>query len=219
VTDLDARLASALEVQLEHWRETLRSGAERVGWKLGLGERERIGAGPVIGHLTSATQLEPGGVYRADGAGLLHADVEVGIELGPQEAVVGYCAALELVDLASPDDPQEIVAANVFHRAFAFGPFRRSWPTDGVEAQLVVNGRTRAREPAEPDVAGLVHDTARLLGATGERLRAGDRMILGSIIQLPVETGDEVVADLGPLGRVQAEIAPGSRSTASVSSG
>ena len=217
----DPRLTSALAVQLGHWRATLAGGAERVGWKLGLGQRESIGDGPVIGHLTSATQLEPGAVYRCGGVTALHADAEVGLELGrdvepdadrhrAREAIAGYGAALELVDLgAPPDDPQDIVAANVFHRAFALGPLDRSWPADGVEGRLIVNGEVRASTAAAQDLAELVCRVAALLGAMGERLQAGDRMIMGSIVQLPVEAGDEVIADLGPLGRVQLGIAPG----------
>jgi hypothetical protein len=68
VTEVDPRLVAALTEQLSRWRMALAHGAERVGWKLGMGEGERIGPGPVIGHLTSATRLEPGAAYRAEGA-------------------------------------------------------------------------------------------------------------------------------------------------------
>ena len=44
---------------------------------------------------------------------------------------------------------------------------------------------------------------ARLLGAMGERLEAGDRIITGSVVQVPVRPGDRVTADLGSLGRVE----------------
>jgi hypothetical protein len=40
---IDPRLAAALASQLERWRATLAGGAARVGWKLGVGEGERIG--------------------------------------------------------------------------------------------------------------------------------------------------------------------------------
>ena len=78
----DPRLVAALTAQLGLWRVALAEGADRVGWKLGMGEGERIGPGPVIGHLTSATQLEPGATYRARGAVDLRADAEVAIRLG-----------------------------------------------------------------------------------------------------------------------------------------
>jgi 2-keto-4-pentenoate hydratase len=173
-----------------------------------------------MGHLTSATQLEPAGVYRSGGTATLSVDAELGIELArdlepgtdrdaAQAAILGYGAALELVDLNQPEsDPEEIVAGNVFHRAFALGALDRPWPNDGVEGRLIVNGDSRAAAPASSDCPALILSVAGLLEAVGERLQAGDRMIMGSIVQLPVATGDEVVADLGALGRVGVTITP-----------
>ena len=58
----DERVAAAIRVQLEDWRKKLATGAERVGWKIGLNipeVQERLGLRePVIGHLTSATRVE-----------------------------------------------------------------------------------------------------------------------------------------------------------------
>jgi 2-keto-4-pentenoate hydratase len=220
VSDVDPRLVSALSIQLGQWRAMLGAGAERVGWKLGVGDRERIGTGPAIGHLTSATRLEPGAVYRADGVLALHADAEVGLRLrrdvdpdcdgaSARDAIAGFGAALELVDLAAPpDDPHGVVAANVFHRAFALGPLDRLLPRGGVDGRLVVNGEVRAAAAASQDFADLVRTVARLLGAVGERLQAGDCLIAGSVVQLPLERGDEVIADFGALGRTHLAIAP-----------
>jgi 2-keto-4-pentenoate hydratase len=217
---VDPRLAAALTIQLEQWRATLDSGALRVGWKLGIGDSERIGEGPAVGHLTSATQLEPGSMHWGRGGARLHADAEVGIELGAdvapnadrnasRAAIAGYGAALELVDLgAPPGSAEEIVAANVFHRAFALGSLDRPWPSDGVEGRLIVNGEARASAAAPPDYADLLLAVAALLDAVGERLRAGDRMLMGSVVQVPIAAGDEVIADLGTLGRVGLTIAP-----------
>src|SRR3954452_14570917 len=82
MSGIDRRLASALAVQLDAWRAALAAGSHRVGWKLGTGDRERIGSGPVIGHLTSATQLAPESSYRSDEVTALHADAEVAVEMG-----------------------------------------------------------------------------------------------------------------------------------------
>jgi 2-keto-4-pentenoate hydratase len=51
------------------------------------------------------------------------------------------------------------------------------------------------------DFGEVVGTVATLLGAVGERLQAGDLLITGSIVQVPIEPGDEVIADLGPLGQ------------------
>jgi len=53
-----------------------------VGWKLGVGDRERIGDEVAIGHLTSATLLEPRVACHVCGDADLHADAEVAFELG-----------------------------------------------------------------------------------------------------------------------------------------
>jgi hypothetical protein len=41
----------------------------------------------------------------------------------------------------------------------------------------------------------------------GERLEPGDRLITGSVVQVPLGDGDRVIADLGSLGRVELAIA------------
>jgi 2-keto-4-pentenoate hydratase len=211
---VDPRLVAALTRQLEARGRALADGARRVGWKLGVGDAERIGAGPVVGHLTSATQLEPGGIFRAGDVAALHADVEIAVELaadlGPGDdvrgAIGGYAAALELVDLESIDrDPEAIVAANVFHCAFALGATVPPIVLDRVVGRLVVDGETRDEAPAE-DVDDRLAAAARIVAAGGDGLLAGDRIITGSIVQVPVAPGSRVVADLGPLGSVGLEI-------------
>jgi 2-keto-4-pentenoate hydratase len=124
-------------------------------------------------------------------------------------AIAGVGVALEIVDLARPpDDPESVVAANIFHRAVAFGPFQPARPAGKIRGRLLVNGRTRASASAPPadELTGRIKAAARLLGAMGERLEAGDRIITGSVVQVAVTVGDQVVADLGPLGRVDLSI-------------
>jgi 2-keto-4-pentenoate hydratase len=207
---IDPRLAAALASQLERWRATLAGGAARVGWKLGVGEGERIGDEAVaVGHLTTATVLEPGATYVAGDAGDLRADAEVAFELGPGLTITGVGVALELVDLAGPPGgPEAVVAANIFHRAVAFGPFRPPPLPLGLQGRLLVDGRAVETALVAADVAARVGAAARVLAAVGERLRPGDRLITGSVVQIPVHPGDRVAADLGPLGRVELAIDP-----------
>jgi 2-keto-4-pentenoate hydratase len=211
-------LVSALTAQRERWLADLRSGADRVGWKLGLSERESIGGERVIGYLTSSSRLRAPASYPASHSGRLHADAELAVQLradvepgadwtaGPG-TVASYAPALELVDLAGTDDPQAIVATNVWHRAFTLGTPTSSLPAGGVEARLVVNGEERAAEQMGADLLpDRVRTTARLLGAISVQLRAGDWIITGAIVQVAVASGDEVVADFGSLGRARVAI-------------
>jgi 2-keto-4-pentenoate hydratase len=170
-----------------------------VGWKAGFGITgvpELIGDAPVPGHLTTATQLPPGAVFDPRGAGALHADCEVVVTVGGSELGV----ALELVDLAREAGAmEEVVAGNVLHMAFVLGP---SAPGPPGEARLVVNGEVRGRAPARADHGDTVAALGRILEAAGERLQAGDRIITGSIVQIPLAPGDEVLAEIDGIGRV-----------------
>jgi hypothetical protein len=102
-------------------------------------------------------------------------------------------------------DPEAIVAANVFHCAFVLGATVPPIVLDRVVGRLVVDGETRDEAPAE-DVDDRLAAAARIVAAGGDGLLAGDRIITGSIVQVPVAPGSRVVADLGPLGSVGLEI-------------
>ena len=65
----------------------------------------------------------------------------------------------------------------------------------------------RAAAHSASDLADKARAAARILDSVGERLGAGDLVITGSIVQVPLAPGDEVEADLGVLGRMQPRIA------------
>ena len=216
---VDAQLRAALLEQLARRRETLAAGAERVGWKLGVGERESIGGSIAVGYLTSATRLEPDGTYRVEGLGVeLRADVELAVELrgevNPEadakllrEVIAGYAVALEIVDLAPVlAEAEAVVARNVFHRAVAIGPMRSKLPTESLRATARVNGEVRETAQAEIDLAERLLAAARILEAVGERMIGDDVIITGSIVQIPIVAGDQIAADLGSLGSVRLRV-------------
>jgi 2-keto-4-pentenoate hydratase len=180
-----------------------------VGWKIGgdIPEVDELTGGePTIGHLTSASQLEPGASHSAAGAGALHADTEVVIEVGRDGKIAGLRVGLELVDLAhQAGDVEAIVAANVLHRAFAVGP---PMPAVGaVAARSVVDGEVRARGRTAADHGRTLRTVAAQLEVLGERLRPGDLVFSGSVTQVPVTPGEEVAAEIDGLGRVSVTIA------------
>jgi hypothetical protein len=189
------RLIAATREQLAARQRLLdQNGATHVGWKLGMGERESIDGHIVVGHLTSATVLDPGAVYGAHSAEDLHVDVEAYVEVGPVE---GYGVALEIVDLTPRDgEPDSIVATNIFHRAVSFGPQVPVEPSNA-DAGVLVNGELRQANPWPNDIAVRLAGAAEVLEALGLGLRAGDRIITGSIVQVPVAAGDSVAAVIG----------------------
>jgi Fumarylacetoacetate (FAA) hydrolase family len=201
VQTVDPRLVAALQRQLQ------RRHGERVGWKLGVGDRERIGDHIAVGHLTSETRLEPGVSYRPVEGEDLYADAEIAVEIGPDGRIAAYGAALELVDLSSPPNTaDDVVAANVFHRAVAFARTRSAKRPDGAEARLLVNGEVRDAGRSAHDIEAKVTAAGEILGAVGETLEPGDLVITGSVVQVAVAPGDHVEADLGALGRVSLRI-------------
>jgi 2-keto-4-pentenoate hydratase len=210
--------AAFLEL-LARRREVLAAGAAHVGWKLGIGDRESIEGSIAVGYLATATVLPPGGTYRAAGlAAELSADVEVAVQLrrdvsseeGPRsarDAIGGYAVALELVDLAPVlGDPVAVVASNVFHRAVSFGPMEAVLPEPPFRARVYVGGQAPAVGEADDHLADRLVAAARVLEAADERIRAGDLIISGSIVQVPVAPG-RVRAEVSGLGTVELEVA------------
>ena len=214
-----------MEAQLACWRATLAGGAARVGWKTGINApavQHALGIDDVVlGHLTSATTLPADASHSLAGGTRIGVEAEVAVHIGadlpddatPEQvraAVAGLGAAIELVDIDRPfDDVEAIVAGNVFHRAVSFGTAAPPPPgplLDGVTARILRNGaQIEAINAAAvaSDLIAIVRFVADTLAACGEQLRAGDRIIAGSLGQLVfVDPGDVVVADLGRLGSV-----------------
>jgi 2-keto-4-pentenoate hydratase len=223
----DGRVLRGTRTQLDRWRADLAAGANRVGWKIGFNDPavpRHLGlGGSVVGHLAPTGVVAPGATHSLRGGTRVVVEPEVAIALAAdvsagaahataQAAIAGLGPALEIVDLAgSFDDLERMIADNVFHRGVALGPTDPTWARrglGGVGARLLHGGAVRESadigavlgDPA--DVVRLVADT---LGAFGETLRAGDRIISGSLTRpVAVSLGDIVVADLGPLGAVEA---------------
>jgi 2-keto-4-pentenoate hydratase len=221
--EVDRRVRAGLERQLVAWRTLVESGAQRVGWKVGLNAppvMEALGlAHPVIGFLTRATVIESGGGHSLAGAAKPLVEPEVAIELrrdvGPGAevdealaAIESLGPALEVVDMPSPpEDVETVVAENIFHRCVVFGPTRQDAAVSGAEVSLRVGGEERERGEVTTDLAETIRVVADLLGAAGERLAAGDRIIAGSLTA-PVElaVGDRVDLDLGQLGQAELDL-------------
>jgi 2-keto-4-pentenoate hydratase len=186
-------------------------------------------AGPIGGFLTRSRTWEPGAsVSLADLVPAERRDrVRVGVE--PEiaihlvasvppgadaeraaSAIGALGAALEVVALdRDVADIERILAANVFHRGVVFGPARddrRGGSVSGVSARIYRSGgeeRFAAAEDADPSPVEAVRLMADFLGDFGETLAAGDRIIGGSLTEpLWAEPEDDVVVDLGSLGRV-----------------
>lgn len=212
---LDPRVEAGMRRQLEDWRRSLESGATRVGWKIGLNPPamlERLGLDrPVAGHLTSATRLNDGATHSLAGGRNVVVEPEVAVEVGPGGEVAALAPALEVVDVdRPPDDVEDVVATNVFHRAVTMGPPAHGALAGG-EATVTRNGEVEHRfDPGQAagELAVAVNVIASTLEACGERLEPGDWIITGVLAgPFKVEPGDTLALDLGPIGRVELSFA------------
>jgi 2-keto-4-pentenoate hydratase len=221
----DARVRRGLTAQLKRWRTLQAQGAGRAGWKLGMHlpalQQPLQIDGPVLGFLTRDACISPGTTHSLAGSTMVGVEPEVAIHLSEdialgatraqaRKAVTGLGPALEIVDVDGPrDDLEWMLSHNLFQRAVVFGELGASrWEgsVDGVTVQAHLNGTDAGCADAAVVLGDLV-DTVRfvagLLGAFGETLRAGDRIITGSLTApVWVKPGDYVTADFGPLGRV-----------------
>lgn len=218
---VDPRITAGLRAQLVRWHGILAAGAERVGWKIGLNvpavQRQLGITTPVIGHLTSQTLVDATGRHALAAAVRPGIEPEIAIHVGAnvapggsideaREAIEALGAALEVIDLDRPiDDVEALLAGNVFHRAVVLAPpGDRPTVPDGLVARVRREGgedQAVSVAPALGDPAAVVRFVADLLGTAGERLRAGDRIIAGSLTPpIWVVPGDRVTLSAGALG-------------------
>jgi 2-keto-4-pentenoate hydratase len=199
----------------------LAHGAAPVGWKIAAsipGVDARDGCeGLIFGFLTTASVLPAGGPFSTGPTVDLCGEVELGVRLGSDvdpdadleaatAAVDAVGVALEIVDVDIDGAMHEVVTSNVFHRALTFGPARQVVDLRSVTARLRIDGQMVSTQSHRVDPGGTVWTMARLLGAVDERLRAGDWIIGGSIIHVPVAAGQQVTAMLDGLGEVSLQV-------------
>jgi 2-keto-4-pentenoate hydratase len=169
--------------------------------------QEKLGLDrPLAGYLSSDSLIEDGATWSLDDAAVV-VECEVGVEIGEDgRSIVALMPALELADPIDFElELEQILAGNIFHRAVAFGPrVETSQPGPG---RILVNGEERQALTAEHTAHGLddmVEAVADRLGAAGEHVRPGERIITGVLASpYPAHPGDTVRLELEALGGVE----------------
>jgi 2-keto-4-pentenoate hydratase len=219
----DPRIERGMRAQLTERRRRIEAGEAPLGWKLGMSApavMEKLGTdAPLVGFLLEPARVRSGGTVDLSGWVNPRLEPEIaahmGADLSPDAsredaaaAIAGLGVAIELVDL-DPDasDPEAILAADIFQRHVLLGPPRPDVTAAEVTATASLNGEeaasTEDATEATGDPVDLVLHVARTLAAAGERLRAGEVVICGSVVPaLAVAPGDAVEVTLDPLGRV-----------------
>jgi 2-keto-4-pentenoate hydratase len=221
----DPRVLRGMERQLELRRNLLDDGARPVGWKLGFGTpaamRTLGTTAPLVGFLVDRGRLDTGAACAIGGWSRPMAEPEVAIHVAADvpagadretaaAAVGGLGAAFELADLGDASDVEEVLAGDIFHRHFVLGPVVKD-PAEDLRARVRLN-EADPRTVEDPyeltgDPASVVAHVATHLAALGERLRAGEVIIAGSIIPpIAVTPGDRLRYRLEPLGELVLEL-------------
>jgi 2-keto-4-pentenoate hydratase len=201
----DPRIARGMEKQLATRRARIAAGEKPIGWKVGLGappamERLKIRA-PLIGFMMEKSLLENGAAASLAGWTKPVAEPEVAVHMGKDlaggtdrvaaiAAIAGIGPAIELADLnPPPDDVEVVLAANIFHRHVLLGKSdssRAGAKLDGISGHVFRRGALAARqdnvEQLIGEMIGIVMHVAGTLEAYGEKLRADDVIITGSIV-------------------------------------
>ena len=207
--------------QLTERRRRIEDGEAPLGWKLGMGvpaAMAKLGTdAPLVGYLLAPARVDDGGTVSLDGWGTAKLEPEIAVHMGAdlaagasradaEAAIAGLGPAIELVDLdPSADDPEAILAADIFQRHVLLGPVTEGATAAGTSARALKNGEEAAATADATEATGdpvdLVLHVANVVGAAGEGLRAGEVVICGSVIPaLDVAPGDTDDEQLDPPG-------------------
>lgn len=212
----DPRARAGMERLLARREELLAAGARPLGWKLAFGTEaamEALGlAGPLVGFLTDATQVESGGEVGIEGWRAPKLEPEIAIQLGPGgEGVAAVAAAIELADADRPPaETEEVLAGDIYHRGVVLGePVPR--PAGPIAVTVERDGeRFAASEDAEATVGRLDELAAyvrRYLERFGAEPREGEVIISGSTVPLiDVAAGEAWTSRVEGVGTVEVRL-------------
>src|SRR5215475_4864857 len=210
----DPRIARGMQKQLADRRARIAAGEKPIGWKVGLGakpamERLKITM-PVVGYMMGKSVIPNGSTASVAGWIQPVAEPEIAVYMASDlaggasreaamRAVGSLGPAIELADLAAPPtDVEATLAGNIFHRSVILGPpdaARAGVKLDGLVGLIFRRGEQVARqEDLQANIGNIVDIVAHVAGtlaASGEKLRAGDVIITGSIVPPPMIESDE----------------------------
>lgn len=224
----DRRVLSGMTRQLEARRKRLDAGEMPLGWKVGFGAPAalaRLGIGkPLVGFMMQQSRVDPAAAAQLGGWTKPIAEPEVAIHFGrdltgeisadeAKAAIAGLGPAIELVDVdGAADDPETILAGNIFHRRVALGTPSAAYAggkLDGLTGRIYRRGAEAAAtsdlEANTGRLIDIVRNVAVTLGAFGEKISAGEVLIAGSVVLPVILEVDETrfAFALEPIGRIE----------------
>jgi 2-oxo-3-hexenedioate decarboxylase len=201
----DDRLDAGMRSQSELLARSESDGSVQAGWKAGFGTstwKETFGLdAALVGFLLDTTRIVSGAEVAVSGWTNPRAEAELALRLGadvpgdagPADALAAVDAvapAIELVDIApAPESPTDALEGNIFHRWWLTGAFdtaRAGGRLEGLVGRVDVMGETLPEvtdvEAATGPAGEVLAEVARIAARHGRGLRAGDIVIVGSIV-------------------------------------
>jgi 2-keto-4-pentenoate hydratase len=211
-------VVAGMEKLLARRAELIADGATPVGWKLAFGTEvamSKVGTtGPVVGFLTDATLITPGGECSIDGWAVPKLEPEIAIHLGPGgEGVAGISAAIELADAdRPPTEIEAVLAGDIYHRAVVLE--RDATPTPPahpIAARIERDGEEYATTADAEAEVGRIEElaawTVDYLRHFGVATAAGEVVISGSVVPLlDIASGQHLINNLLDIGAVEVSI-------------
>jgi 2-keto-4-pentenoate hydratase len=226
----DPRIVRGMTAQFALRRQRLDGGDKLLGWKVGFGAPAQLKqfniAGPLVGFLTQNARVTPGGTVSLTGWTKPVAEPEVAVHIGrdvaggatPEAtaaAIAGISPAIELADVHEPAaDPERILSHDIYQRHVVLRgstPARTGPAADGLTCRIMRRGVEFARTTDPQANTGrwvdIVSHVANVLAAFGERLRAGEVIITGSVVPpIAIEPDESSLAfALDPVGAVSVD--------------
>src|SRR5690606_19030352 len=224
----DPRVQRGMEKLLRLREERRAAGDAPIGWKLAFAapafQQQLQLNGPLVGYLPksgarqSDEEISLAGwvkpVAEPEIAVYLDRDIPGGADRAAVQAAIAKLGpAIEMVDLQSPPrDVEQILAGNIAHRHVILGP-AQAVSIDALSGRAFRRGaevaRTSEVEALTGDIVDLVRHVVNYLAAFGERLRAGELVICGSIVPpMPIDADErEFGFALDPVGEVRVRFA------------
>jgi 2-oxopent-4-enoate/cis-2-oxohex-4-enoate hydratase len=211
-------VVAGMEKLLARRAEVLAEGATPIGWKLAFGTEVAMSkletTGPVVGFLTDATLIAPGGECSIDGWKAPKLEPEIAIHLGPGgEGVAGISAAIELADAdRPPTEIESVLGGDIYHRAVVHD--RAAAPTPlahPIAARIERDGEeyatTADAEVEVGQIEALAAWTVDYLRHFGVETAAGEIVISGSVVPLlDIAAGQHLRHELHGIGALEVSI-------------
>lgn len=212
-------VVAGMESLLARRAALLAEGATPIGWKLAFGTEvamSKLGTtGPVVGFLTDATLVAPGGECSIDGWTAPKLEPEIAIHLGAGgEGVAGISPAIELADAdRPPTEIEAVLAGDVYHRAVVLD--RNAAPTPlahPIAARIERDGEEYATNADAEGEVGRIEElaawTVDYLRHFGVETAAGEVVISGSVVPLlDIAAGQHLRHELDGIGALEVSIA------------